>query len=486
MAPLSARTLQACDERVALPAYDRNEVTAGVVHVGVGGFHRAHQAVYHDELLAGGHLEWGICGVGVLPGDRRMRDALVAQDGLYTLVVKHPDGSFEPRIVGSIVDVLLAPEDPEAVIERLAAPVTKAVTLTITEGGYNVGGDGAFDASAPAVARDLAGQHPPATVFGLVVEALRRRRDRDLAPFVVLSCDNLVANGDVARTAFGTFAQRRDAGLGAWVDEHVAFPNAVVDRITPSTTDLDRAAMRDLYGIEDQAPVVCEPFRQWVLEDTGVALPPYAEAGVRVVADVRPHELMKLRLLNGGHQALAYFGRLCGHTFVHQAARDPDVAAFLHAYWDEEVVPTLTGVPADELGQFRGALLERFGNAAIADMVERLTTDASDRVPKFVLPVVRERLARGEDVTRGAAIIAGWARYADGTDEEGLPIAWSDHRRDALADRARRRFEDPDAFLGEREVFGDLVDDERFVAAYRAALASLDARGARATLAALR
>lgn len=485
---LTTSALTSLAGHMPIPGYDRGRVTAGVVHLGVGGFHRAHQAVFLDRLMnAGGSLEWGICGVGVLPGDRRVHEALLAQDCLYTLIVKHPDGTLEPRVVGSIVELLLAPDDPEAVIEKLAAPSTHIASLTITEGGYNVDDvTGAFDPAHPDVAHDLAHPAEPRTAFGLVVEALRRRRERGIEPFAVLSCDNLPGNGDVARTAFGTFATLRDPELGAWVRDAVPFPDSVVDRITPATADADRAALRERFGIEDRVPVVCEPFLQWVLEDVpGMARPPLEDAGVRIVDDARPHELMKLRLLNAGHQALAYFGRLCGHEFVHEAAADPDVRAFLAAFLDAEALPTISGVAPEELAAFRAALPGRFANPAVADTLERLATDASDRIPKFLLPLVRERLADGGDVARSAAVAASWTRFADGVDETGGPIVVADRRRDSLMARAGRRHEDPDAFIADRQVFGDLVDDARFVAPYRAALRALDERGARATLASL-
>jgi mannitol 2-dehydrogenase len=441
--------------------------------------------MYVDRLLESGQAQdWGICGVGVLPGDRAMRDALRAQDGLYTLMVKHPDGTVEPRVVGSLVEYLFAPDDPEAVIEKMADPATRIVSLTITEGGYHVDDvTGVFDASAPEIAKDLTGTEPPATAFGLVTEALRRRRDRGVEPFTLMSCDNLEGNGAVARTAFGTFAHLLDPALGAWIEQHVPFPNSMVDRITPATTDVDRLAARELFGIEDAVPVVCEPFLQWVLEGSRAGvLPPYADVGVRIVEDVHAHERMKLRLLNAGHQAVTYFGILCGYTFVHEAARDPDIQAFLEAYLDLEAVPTVGGVPPEEIAAFRAAIPERFGNPAIADTLERIATDASDRIPKFLLPVVRDRLASGADVTCAAAVIASWARYADGADEQGHPLAVVDRRHATLTARARRRHEEPDAFISDTALFGDIAEHEAFVRPYRATLASLDERGARATL----
>ena len=244
--PLNARTLKSVSERLPVPSYNRSLVTPGVVHFGVGGFHRAHQAMYHDRLMnEGNSLDWGICGVGVLAADRLMRDALDAQDGLYTLVRKDSDGTWEPRVIGSIVEYLFAPDDPQAVIEKMAAPSTRIVSLTITEGGYNISDiTGEFDAANPDVVRDLEPDAVPRTVFGLVIEALRRRRSRGLAPFTVMSCDNLQDNGRLSQRVFTTFARLRDPDLGDWVEREVRFPNSMVDRITPVTTDADRAEIR--------------------------------------------------------------------------------------------------------------------------------------------------------------------------------------------------------------------------------------------------
>ncbi len=464
MPALSAETLAAVGERVPVPAYDRAEVTAGVVHVGVGGFHRAHQAMYQDRLMNGGAaLDWGICGVGVLPGDRRMKEALEAQDHLYTLVVKHDDGRLEPRVIGSIVDYLFAPEDPERVVERMAAEAVRIVSLTITEGGY-----------APEAG---------AGVFALVVQALRRRRERGLAPFTIMSCDNLQGNGDHARSAFAGFARSSDLELGDWIERAVSFPNSMVDRITPATTDQDRRDLREQFGIEDRWPVVCESYEQWVLEDDFVAgRPPYEDAGAHIVGEVGPYEKMKVRLLNGSHQAMGYFGQLCGHRMVHEATRDPLIRRFLLGYLDDEVTPTLDPVPGVDLPSYKRTLMERFCNPGVADSLARQTVSSSDRIPVFVLPVVRDRLAAGGSVAKAAAIVASWARYAEGTDEQGGPFEVVDPRRDRLMASAARERTDPGAFLADRDVFGDLGDDERFAGAYRAALASLHERGARATL----
>src|SRR4051812_18178918 len=444
--------------------------------------------MYLDRLLEQGTAQdWGICGIGVLPSDRRMAEVMAAQDGLYTLVVKHADGTLEPRVIGSIVEYLFAPDDPEAVVEKLADEATRIVSLTVTEGGCNFSPvTGEFDATAPDVVADLKAGAAPRTAFGLVTEALVRRRQRGLPPFTVVSCDNIQGNGDVARRSFTAFARLRDQELGEWVDREVPFPNSMVDRITPATTDDDREEVRHRFGVDDGWPVVCEPFTQWVLEDEfSLGRPPLEDAGVQVVEEVEPYELMKLRLLNAGHQALAYLGYLAGYRLVHEAAQDPLFQRFLLGYMEEEATPTLRPVPGIDLAEYRKSLIERFSNPAIRDTLARLAFDGSERITKWLLPVVRENLAAGGEVRRSAAIVAGWARYCEGVDEEGRPIEVVDRRRDVLQALARRQREDPLAFIADRELFGDLVDDERFTGPYAATLRSLHDRGARATLEAL-
>jgi len=409
---------------------------------------------------------------------------LAAQDGLYTLVVKHSDGTYEARVIGSIIEYLFAPDDPEAAIEKMADASTRIVSLTVTEGGYNIDHvTGEFVASNPDVAHDLEPGATPRTTFGLITEALRRRRDRGVGPFTIMSCDNLQGNGHLSERVFTTFARLRDPELGEWVEREVRFPNSMVDRITPVTTDADRAEVRERFGIDDRWPVVCEPFTQWALEDAfSAGRPPYEDAGVQVVDDVGPYELMKLRLLNASHQGLCYFAYLMGYRLVHEAAQDPLLRAFLLGYMDEEATPTLAPVPGVDLGEYKRTLIERFSNPEVRDTIARLCAESSDRIPKWLLPVIREQLAAGGEIRRSAAIVASWARYAEGVDEQGEPIEVVDRLRDVLTPLARRQREDPDAFISNREVFGDLVDDERFVTAYRSALRSLHERGARATV----
>jgi mannitol 2-dehydrogenase len=482
---LNAGSLRHLGAGVAVPTYDRERLTGGIVHFGVGGFHRAHQAMYLDSLMNDGTaLDWGITGVGLLPGDRRMHDVLHAQDCLYTLVVKDPDGTMHPRVIGSIIDYRFAPDDPEAVLEVMTDPATRIVSLTITEGGYLVNqSTGEFDPSDPSIRSDLEQDAVPSTAFGYITEALRRRRAAGTPPFTVMSCDNIQGNGEVAHKMIGAFARLKDPDLASWLEEHVSFPNSMVDRITPVTTDHDRSVLAEQFGIEDGWPVVCEPFTQWALEDRFPAgRPPYDEAGVQLVPDVMPYELMKLRLLNAGHQALCYLGYLSGYRYAHEVCSDDLFTGFLLGYMDDEATPTLEPVPGVDLDAYKHELIARFANPEVRDTLARLCAESSDRIPKWLVPVVRHELDAGGPVRRSALVIAAWARYAEGVDEQGEPIEIVDRRKDAVMARAQQQSTDPLAFLRDPDVFGSLADDERFTKEYTAALDSLHQRGARATL----
>jgi mannitol 2-dehydrogenase len=452
---------------ITTPSYDRDGVGVGIAHFGVGGFHRAHQAMYVDRLLERGRArEWGICGIGVMPIDRRMRDVLGTQDGLYTLILEHPDGYRDARVIGSIVDYRYAPDDPQATIELLAAPTTRIISMTITEGGYQV--------------RDRG------SVFGLIVEALARRRDRGIASPTVVSCDNIEHNGEVARQAVIAHAELLHPGLAEWIADHARFPCSMVDRITPATTpDVIAAAERD-FGVSDEWPVVAEAFASWVLEDDFAdGRPPLEEAGVLLVDDVAPYESMKLRLLNAGHQCLCYFAGLCGYRMVHDAARDPLLAKFLLAYFDSEAIPTLRPVPGIDLHAYTRELIERFANPGVRDTVARLCAYSSDRIPTWLLPVIRANLSSGGPIGLASATVASWARYTEAVDERGEPIEVVDNLADSLVPIARSQRLHPTAFIENTALFGDLAQVPRFVDAYRRALDSLHTRGARATLEAL-
>jgi mannitol 2-dehydrogenase len=451
---------------IEAPNYDRSSARVGIAHIGTGHFHRAHQAMYIDRLLRKGLAhEWGICGVGVMPGDWTMRDVLTDQDGLYTLILEKPDGGRDAHVIGSIIDYRYAPDDPESALELLAAPTTRIISLTITEGGYR-------DPDGPA--------------FALIVEALDRRRRRGIAAPTIVSCDNIENNGEIAGRAVLANAESRDPELAEWVGDHVEFPSSMVDRITPATTLQMAEEVRRDFGVNDRWPVVAEPFAAWVLEDKFAdGRPPLEQAGVLLVDDVAPYELMKLRLLNAGHQCLAYFAHLCGFEFVHEAASDPVFAEFLLAYFESEAIPTLLPVPGIDLHEFSRTLIERFSNPGVRDTVSRLCAFSSDRIPKWLLPVINDNLASDGSVRLAAAAVASWARYAEGTDEWGEPYEVVDQLADSLIPIARSQYDNPTAFIEIAAVFGDLAHQPRFVQAYGWALESLHHKGARATLEAL-
>ncbi|ORM33884.1 mannitol dehydrogenase family protein [Williamsia sp. 1135] len=471
---------------IATPAYLRGELTCGIVHFGVGGFHRAHQAMYIDRLLtaAADSRAWAICGVGVLPSDARMRDALVPQDGLYTLTLKHPDGTVETSVIGSIAEYLYAPDDPEAVVAKLAAPETRIVSLTVTEGGYNFSATtGEFDESNPAIVADLTEDAIPATTFGLVIAALERRRAQGLPSFTVMSCDNIQGNGDIARKTFTAFAELKDPELAAWMSEHTCFPNSMVDRITPATAPELLTEVLERTGVADRWPVVAEPFTQWVLEDSfSDGRPALETVGVQVVSDVGPYELMKLRLLNASHQALCYFGYLMGYRYVHDAAQDPLLRNLLRGYMSNEARHTLLPAPGVDVDEYMDTLIERFSNPAIGDTIARLCQDSSDRIPKWLLPVISSQLKTGGDVRLAAAVVASWTRYAEGEDENGEPIDVVDPLAETLVPLAKKSRNDPLAFVANTALFGDLAEDDRFTRPYLWTLESLRGKGARETL----
>ncbi len=466
-----------------LPAYDRSAVTAGIVHLGVGSFHRSHQAVYLDRLLAGGAAnDWGIRGVGILENDRRMRDILSAQDHLFTVLQKSPDGTIEARVVGSMVGYQLVEDDPQRAIDMMAAPSTRIVTLTITEGGYNLEpATQQFDESNPAVLADLAGEGLPRTHFRLIVEALKRRRHRNIVPFTVASCDNIQGNGDMARRTLLRYAELDDPDMAKWIAQNVRFPNSMVDRITPITAEEDLALVATDFGLRDSWPVPCESFTQWVLEDDfSYGRPALEDVGVQFVASVIPYELMKLRLLNASHQLIGAFGFLAGHRYVHQAITDPLIHKAVTQFQAVEAEPTLLPVPGIDLQQYRRTLVERFANPAIKDTIARMCLQTSTMIPNFVLPVIRDQLAAGGAIKRATATVAAWACRA----EENGDYTIVDRRRHSLVARAKD-LTNPYAFIEDEELFGDLTHNDRFRSEFRAQRQSIRGQGIHAALAEL-
>ncbi|NIY71055.1 mannitol dehydrogenase family protein [Marivivens donghaensis] len=479
---LETSALDQLPAEVGKPEYDRSALTAGILHVGVGNFHRAHQAVYLDRLFAlGESREWALCGAGVRAGDALMREKLEAQDWMTTVVELDPSG-LTARVTGSMIDFIEINADKT--IARMADPVTKIVSTTITEGGYYVDAltDG-FDTKHPDIVHDAENPDTPKTVFGMVIKALRMRRDAGLPPFTFMSCDNLPENGHVAKRTVVGLAKLIDADFATWISENVAFPNSMVDCITPATSDRERQLVADKFGIVDAWPVACEPFRQWVMEDNfPQGRPALEKVGVEFVEDVAQYELMKLRILNGGHAAIAYPSALIGHHFVHDAMADPLIHDWLDALERREVIPTLQPIEGVDYQKYREKIIERFSNPEVGDTIPRLCLDGSNRQPKFILPTLRDALANGADVSGLALEVALWCRYCTRVDEAGNEIAPNDDNHVALKEYADAAKERPAAFLENQAVFGDLAQNETFVAAFGAALNSLYDNGVADTL----
>lgn len=486
MKRLAPSTLSDLPSSVSVPAYDRAATRIGIVHLGIGAFHRAHQAVMTEAVLAAGDPAWGIAGVSLRSPETR--DALGPQDGLYTVAMR--DGTGDRfAVIGAVRRLLVAPEDPEAVLALMAAPDTRIVSLTITEKGYcHRPATGELDESHPDILHDLANPQRPRSAIGFLVEALARRRRAGLAPFTVLSCDNLPANGEVTARVVTRFAALRDPDLAAYVTAHVAFPCSMVDRIVPGTTDADRALVAGALGLEDAWPVMTEPFRQWVIEDRFPAgRPDWAAAGATFVADVAPFEHMKLRLLNGSHSTLAYLGALAGHETVADAMAAPGFAALLDGMMREEVSPTLPPLNGFDLPAYRAGLLARFRNPALRHRTAQIAMDGSQKLPQRLLGTIRDRLDAGAPFERLALGVAGWMVYATGRDEAGRPIELRDPLADRLAAATAGQRDAAglmEAYLGIGEIFGeDLPASACFRATLRRVLEGLLADGAARTVA---
>jgi mannitol 2-dehydrogenase len=460
---------------VGLPLYLDDDLGIGIVHFGVGNFHRSHQAMYLDRLLNKGLArDWAICGVGLLERDAGMRDALGAQGGLYTLTLRQPDGSNDFAVIGSIREFLFAPEQPQQLLERLVAPETRIVSLTVTEGGY------VFDPTTgrrpehdPLVAQEVAaGLAAPRTAFGWIVAALRERRRRGITPFTVLSCDNIQGNGDVARRSVEGVARLVDPELADWIGASVAFPSTMVDRITPVTTQADIERIETELGVHDAWPVASEPFTQWVIEDVfSDGRPPWEEVGATLVADIEPYEAIKLRLLNASHQAVAYIGQLMGYEYVHEAVADPRIASYLRAYMEQEAVPTLQVPAGFDLPGYIDELFVRFGNPQVRDTLARLSVDASNRIPKFLVPVLIDRVDAGAACPIGASVLASWrawcravgaGRFTMDDASEDLLVAAAMRSPNDFLERvpALRRFLDAPAFVSEFARAAEVLEQE--------------------------
>ncbi|GGP78259.1 mannitol dehydrogenase family protein [Saccharothrix coeruleofusca] len=468
-APLSNSALDFPDDRVALPAYDRSRLRPAVVHFGVGGFHRAHQAVYFDQLAGLGFTHWGVIGVGMHRPE--LGRVLEAQDNLFT-VVQRGAGNSTARVVASMVEYLLLAQDPDAVLARLADPRIRLVTLTVTADGYVLPEDQ---------------EEAAKSVFGLIVRALDARRRAGHAPFTVLSCDNLPDSAAVTREAVLELARRHAPELAAWVEQRVTFPGSMVDRITPATTPLDREVVQRDFGVGDRWPVITEPFRQWVIEDAFCNdRPPLDRVGARFVPDVAPYKLIKSRLLNGAHCALGYVGVLAGHRSTDEVMADPLVAEYVEALMRREIAPLLPDdIPDMDPQSYCGTLLERFANPAIADQLSRLCRRGSTKVVDYLLPSLHDARAQGRPRARLTFAVAAWMRYLRGVDLRGAPIEVHDARAEELREAAERGGVDPCPLLALTDIFGDLGQDAGCVADLRRVLTALDRDGLPAAMAVL-
>lgn len=464
---LASTSLQSLGASVRVPTYDRRQLRRSVVHIGVGGFHRAHFATYINELCRAGHTGWAITGAGVLPQDREIAHALGVQDFLYSLITRGHD-TTSVEIIGSIVDFLHAAESTDSLIAEIASPSTQIVSLTVTEGGYPID--------------DLTGHYlpdspnaGPKSAFGVIAAGLELRRKRGIGGLTILSCDNIIGNGAVARAATLGEADRISPQLGNWIESSATFPNSMVDRITPATTNADRAWLADTMGIVDQWPVVTEPFRQWVIEDTFASgRLPLEEMDVLGTSDVEPYELMKLRLLNAAHSCLAYLAAVMGVGTVDAALADEDLQAFITEFIEREAKPVLPAVLGVDLDGYTKSIIERFSNPSIGDQIARLCLDGSAKFPKFLLPTIRAQLSIGGPVALSALALAGWCEYLTQAPEGLVP----DPLLDKAIGYAERSRYNPSSFLDFAEVFGaDLPRSHRFSEAFAHALTLLRSQG---------
>lgn len=470
---LSLANLGQITDEVTKPSYFQQDLSAGIIHLGVGNFHRAHQGIYLHRLFEMGFdRDWAIIGAGVTKYDDAMRDKLISQDWLSTVVELDPE-QLTASITGVMIDFIDI--NPQAIIDAMAKPEIRIVSLTVTEGGYFVDAEtGGFDQTHSDIVADANNPDSPKTVFGIIIAALKKRQENGVPPFTVMSCDNLPENGQVAEQAVLGVARIMDSTLADWIAQNVAFPNSMVDCITPATTEREIAIVKNTFGIEDSAPVVCEPFHQWVLEDNFTnGRPSLEKVGVEFVEDVAPYELMKLRILNGGHASIAYLAGLLDIHYVHDAMNNPLVAGFLYKLEHGEIIPTLKEIPGVSFDEYYKKIVERFSNEAIGDTIPRLCFDGLNRQPKFILPVIEARLEQNQSIEGLALECALWCRYCYGTSDSGAEIPPNDTQWKRLKNQATLAKDDPQLWLELSDVYGPLSRDKTFKQAFENALDSV-------------
>ena len=459
---LNKVNLRRFSDAVRIPTYDCNTLSPGILHLSVGNFHRGHMAVYLDELFEQGEdLDWAVVGAGLRPSAADMRETLKAQDYLTTVVELAPT-AISAQIIASMIDFL--PSDPNLIYDALSDGKIRIVSLTITESGYYIdAATGEFEADHPEMISDAKSPDTPASLFGVIVKALKARRDAGIEPFTVLSCDNLPGNGNLTGQTVIGLAGLSDPELAEWIAASVSFPNSMVDRIVPATTDRERRLVEDHFGIIDELPVVCEPFRQWVVEDDFPSGRPHLEkVGVEFVTDVTGYELMKLRILNAAHASMCYPALLLGHHFVHDAMADPDIFRWIKTLLTNEAIPTLKPLPSVDYHQYLDRVLERFSNPEIGDTMSRIAEEGSERQPKFILPAVIDALDAGKSVDGFALEIALWCRYCLAEDEQGQLITVKDLKAAELFQFSEASKTRSDAFLDNIDVFGSLGKNAQF------------------------
>ncbi len=480
---LSDAALPHLDPAIQRPTYDRSALTPGIVHIGLGNFHRAHQAWYLHRLMQAGHaLDWAIIGAGVRPYDAVIREKLKAQDCLTTLIELAPE-SRSAEVSGAMIDYLPIEKDNASLIEMMCRPDIRIVALTVTEGGYFVDpATGGLDTDHPDIQHDIAHPTTPRTAFGAMVAALGARRAAGEKPFTGLSCDNLSGNGDILRNVVVGLAERSDAELANWIRVEASFPNSMVDCIVPATGP-EELTLAHGFGIDDAAPVSHENYRQWVLEDRFCnGRPDWDEAGATFTDNVHAYELMKIRVLNAGHQVLANVGELLGLPTIADCMRDPDVSAFFRKVQVDEILPYVAPVPGTTPDAYLDLIERRFSNPAIHDTTRRVAFDGSSRHTGFVLPILRDALSAGGPVSGLALVEAFWARMCVGRRDDGSTIEPNDPQWEDLTAAAEAALRDPGAWLGQFAIYGSLADDARFVREFGHWAAQLEANGARSTL----
>ena len=480
---LSQKNLSSLPDGIRVPTYNRDALSSGILHMSVGGFHRSHQAVYVDEYLSVAPSDWMITGVGLMPQDSTNLNHLKDQDGLYAVLERAPTED-KVRIVGSMKSVIHAPTETDTLINQIASPAIKILSLTITEKGYYYNEKRDLDLNNPIIQGDVTLPAQPKTAYGYITKGLLKRRADGVGPVTIMCCDNLPGNGHITEHLLTQFLEKAAPDLISWVKENVTFPNGMVDRITPVTTPAIQNILAEKFGIVDGWPVVCEDYIQWILEDKFIAgRPEFEKVGVQMVQEVEPYEKMKVRLLNGSHSALSYVSYLMGYRAVDAAMADPLVSGFIKKYMDDDITSTLPSVPGIDLVAYKAKLIERFANPSISDQVQRLAEDGSQKIRNAIVPPMESQLQSGKSIKWMALALAGWWRYLNGTDEEGQPIAIKDPMADALHAKAKEMPRDPIGLLSFDAIFGsELSKNKELVSLMTSYLEDFYTIGARSTL----